>query len=425
MAISTGTDTKAGASGLVEGQVEAPIAPIPRISIQAFCESPDVAAVIQEAINDRRMDKAHVKVHMGGGPAAVEAYRSAPTPNVIVIESAADRSAIIENLDALAEFCDAGTKVIVCGKINDILLYRALIARGVSEYLVAPFTVLDFIRSVSHLYASSGAAQVGRTLAVVGAKGGVGASTIAHNLAWAIARGSEISTVILDLDLAFGTAGLDFNQDPPQGVADAVFAPERLDVTLVDRLLSKCTPHLSLLAAPATLDRLYDFTEKSFDGLIDILRSSVPYIVLDVPHMWTAWTRRMLVGADDLVIVANPDLASLRNTKNIVDALRNARPNDARPKLVLNGVGVLKRPEISTADFAKAVELEPYAVIPFDAKLFGTAANNGQMVAEVEPNGKIAELIADLAQSMTGRADGRKPKRTALPWMARLGRKKA
>ena len=131
--------------------------------------------------------------------------------------------------------------------------------------------------------------------------------------------------------IRIGTAGLDFNQDRPQGIAEAVFATDRLDSNLVDRLLSKCSEKLSILAAPATLDRMYDFTETSFDGLVDVLRGSVPAIVLDIPHLWTGWTRRMLIGADDVVIVATPDLANLRNAKNILDTLRTARPNDALP----------------------------------------------------------------------------------------------
>ena len=94
--------------------------------------------------------------------------------------------------------------------------------------------------------------------------------------------------MVVDLDIAFGTAGLDFNQDPPQGIAEAIFAPERLDANLVDRLLSKCSDNLSLLAAPAMLDRTTDLVETSLDGLFDILRASVPCIILDVPHLWTA-----------------------------------------------------------------------------------------------------------------------------------------
>jgi pilus assembly protein CpaE len=402
------------------------IVPVPRISLQAFCETPEVAAMIQEAIGDRRMDKAHVKVHMGGAAAAVEAYQSSPTPNVIAIEAGAERADLLSHLDKLAEYCDPGTKVIVTGRINDIILYRDLMARGVSEYLVAPFSVMDFVRALSHLYNQPGADPVGRLIAVSGVKGGVGASTIAHNLAWSIARDLDVATVVVDMDLAFGTAGLDFNQDPPQGIAEAVYAPDRLDANLIDRLLSKCSEKLSILAAPATLDRMYDFQETSFDGILDILRSTVPCIVLDVPHMWTSWSRRMLVGADEVVLVAAPDLANLRNAKNILDTLRAARPNDIKPRLILNGVGVAKRPEISIKDFAKAVELEPSIIIPHDAKLFGTAANNGQMIAEVDAAHKIAEMLSEVSRLVTGRSEVRRSKRTLLePLMSRFTRKRA
>ncbi|MGB3282010.1 MAG: AAA family ATPase [Methylovirgula sp.] len=390
------------------------IAPIPRISMQAFCETPEVANVIHQAISDRRMEKAHVKVNMGGVPAAIEAYRSSPTPNVIFLESVASREELFEYLRALAEYCDPDTKVVVAGRMNDIVLYRELMARGVSEYLVAPFTVIDFVRTTSHLYSSDGAQPVGKIIAFAGAKGGIGASTLAHNVAWAIPRDLDIQTVLVDLDLGFGTAGLDFNQDPPQGIAEAVFAPDRVDSNLVDRLLSRCSDKLGILAAPATLDRVYDFSETAFDAIIDILRTSTPCVILDVPHMWTAWTRRALIGADEIVIVAAPDLANLRNAKSLVDTLRAARPNDAKPRLVFNLVGVPKRPEIAIADFVKAIDLEMSGVVNFDPRLFGTASNNGQMIAEVEPASKANETISELAKIVTGRFEIRKTKKSLL-----------
>lgn len=402
------------------------IDPVPRVSIQAFCESAETAAVVQAAIGDRRMSKAHVKQNMGGAPAAVEAYRNAPTPNVIILEATANREALIEHLDDLSQYCDAGTKVIILGKVNDILLYRQLMARGVSEYLVWPFGVVEFVHAVSNLFRAPGAKPVGRVISVVGAKGGVGASTIAHNIAWQLSTGLEMATLVADLDLGFGTAGLDFNQDPPQGVAEAVFAPERVDATLVDRLLSKCGDNLNLLAAPAMLDRLYDFSETSFDSLIDTLRASTPWIVLDIPHAWNAWTRRLLVGADEVIVVATPDLANLRNAKNIMDNIRGARPHDHPPRLVLNGVGMSKRPEISVADFTKTIEIEPAAVFPHDAKLFGSAANNGQMIAEIEPKGRCAELFAELTNGIAGRGEVRRAKRGLFdPLLSRFAPKKA
>ena len=251
-------------------------------------------------------------------------------------------------------------------------------------------------------------------IAVVGAKGGVGASTVAHNIAWAVARDLQLDTVVTDLDLGFGTAGLDYNQDPPQGIADAVFSPDRVDTDFVDRLLSKCTDHLSLLAAPATLDRVYDFSTEAFDSIFDVLRATVPCIVLDVPHQWVGWTKRTLVNADDILIVAAPDLANLRNAKNMLDLLRSARPNDHRPSYCLNQVGVPKRPEIKPADFAKALDDEPLVVIPFEPQMFGTAANNGQMIAELSSSHRTAEMFRQLAQVLTGRSETKKAKSSLL-----------
>jgi pilus assembly protein CpaE len=401
------------------------IAPIPRIAIQAFCESAEVSASIQRADNDRRMDRANLKVQMGGAVAAVEAYRTAPTPNVIVLESAAgDGQQLLTALDTLAEYCDSGTKVVVVGHVNDVILYRELIRRGVSDYLIAPLSIVQFIRCISDLYNAPGADPLGKTVAVVGAKGGVGASTIAHNIAWSIARGLSISTVLADLDLGFGTAGLDFNQDPPQGIAEAVFAPDRLDGNMIERLLSKCADNLALLSAPATLDRLYDFSETAFDPILDILRGTTPCIILDVPHLWTGWSRRILTGADDILIVCAPDLANLRNTKTMMDILRQARPNDRSPKVVLNMIGLTKRPEIAPGDFAKALDCVPAAIIPFDAQLFGTAANNGQMIAEIQANGKVSDTFSELARAVTGRSEQKRTSGSLLsPLLSKLRRK--
>src|SRR5690606_30047910 len=134
-------------------------------------------------------------------------------------------------------------------------------------------------------------------------------------------------------------------------------------------------------------------------------RTTVPCTVLDVPHVWTAWSKRVLIGADEILIVAAPDLANLRNVKNMLDLLRQSRPNDRAAHYCLNQVGVPKRPEIKQADFAKALEAEPAAVIPFDPQVFGTAANNGQMIAEVSANHRAAETFRSLAQLMTGRGE--------------------
>src|SRR5436190_7234043 len=395
------------------------IAPAPRVSVQAFCETVETAAAVQAAGEDRRLAKAHLKIQMGGITAAVEAYSNSPTPNVIVIESESGGEDVLNGLDALAEVCDPGSRVVVIGGVNDVVHYRELMRRGVSDYLISPIETLDVVRTICGLFSAPDAKPVGRIIAVVGAKGGVGASTIAHNVGWAIARDLSLDTVVTDLDLAFGTAGLDYNQDPPQGVADAVFSPDRVDTNFVDRLLSKCTDHLSLLSSPATLDRIYDFSSEAFDSIIDALRTTMPCIMLDVPHQWAGWTKRTLIAADDILVVAGPDLANLRNAKNLLDLLKSARPNDHRPYYCLNQVGVPKRPEIKPMDFAKALDDEPVAVIPFEPQVFGTAANNGQMIAELSSSHRTAEMFRQLASVLTGRSEVKRNK-SSFPFLNKL-----
>src|SRR6195256_5155823 len=389
------------------------IAPAPRVSVQAFCETVETAAAVQSAGEDRRLGKAHLKIQMGGMAAAIEAYRTAPTPNVIILETEG-RGDILAGLDQLATVCDSGTRVVVIGRVNDVALYRELVRRGVSDYVIAPVNAIGVVRSICGLFSAPEAKAVGRIIAIVGAKGGVGASTVAHNVAWAIARDLALDSVVIDLDLAFGTAGLDYNQDPVQGIANAVFSPDRLDTGVMDRLLAKCTDHLSLLAAPATLDRVYDFGADAFDAIFDTLRMTTPCIVLDVPHQWSGWTKRVLVGADDILIVAEPDLANLRNTKNMLNMLKTSRPNDRPPLYCLNQVGMPRRPEIDVRGFAKAVETAPIAAIPFDSRMFGTAANNGQMIAEIAAGHRSTKMLLQIARRLTGRGETKKPRGSFL-----------
>ena len=377
--------------------------PVPRISIHAFCEFPDTGAALQRAATDRRLSKAHLQVQLGGVNAAIEHYNGQITPNLLIVETKLNGQDALDELDRLAEVCDPATKVIVVGRVNDVELYRELMRRGASEYLVAPLSPLQLIEVISGLYLDPGATPIGRVVAVVGARGGSGSSTLAHNIGWCIAEELHINTTIVDMDLPFGTVGLDFNDEASQGVADALSAPERLDDVLLDRLLIKRGDHLSLFTAPAALERDYDAVPESYEAVIDAVRQTTPCVILDMPHGWTPWIRATLMSADDVVVVATPDLTSLRNAKNIIELVKNARPNDNPPRLVINQVGVPKRPEIPSKDFAETMGIAPSAIINFEPALFGQAANNGQMVIEVQPKAAVSEAVRRLCQTLTGR----------------------
>lgn len=388
--------------------------PVPRISIQAFCETDSVAGPIERAGEDRRMAKAHLQVHMGGIETAIEVYSSTPTPNLIILESRREPKSLLEALHQLSEYCDPSSKVVVIGHYNDVALYRELIRSGISEYVVAPVSTADVVSVISSIFVDPDAEPIGRSIAFVGAKGGVGSSTIAHNVAWSMSTLFKSEVVVADLDLAFGTANINFDQDPAQGIAEAVFAPERVDEVYLDRLLAQCAEHLSLLAAPSTLERVYDFDAEAFAQIIDTAQRSTPLIVLDVPHIWSGWSKNTLIRADEVVITATPELANLRNTKNLVDMLKRLRPNDPPPRLVLNQAGVPKRPEISAKDFSEPLGITPMAIIPFDPLLFGNAANNGRMLGEMDARNAVVQTINDIAHVLTGRSEAKARKSSGL-----------
>lgn len=379
--------------------------PIPRISIQAFCDDARVAEVLQFAAEDRRLSKTHVSVHMGGISAAIQHYVDSPTPNLIIVDSALRGAGLLSELDKLAESCDPGTKVIVVGRHNDVIFYRELVKRGVSEYLIAPIEPGALMESISNLYNNPDTDPVGHVFAFIGAKGGVGSSTICHNVAWTLSEVLKSDVTIADLDLAFGTTGLDFNQDPVQGIAEALQAPERLDDQLLDRLLTKCSEHLSIFAAPVVLERDYDISPEACDMVIDVVRQNVPFVAVDLPHGWAPWTKRVLMQADEVIITAAPDLANLRNAKNIVDLLKASRKNDSKPHLVINMAGMPKRQEITLKEFEQALDIKAMSVVDYDCETFSQASNNGQMIEEFNSKARATERFREIAMKMTKRRD--------------------
>ncbi len=378
--------------------------PVPRINIDVFCESTEFSDLMEKAALDRRLAKAHVTIMSGGIQKAAEYFRSQNTPNLVILESLKGGESLMEGLNNLAEVCDPSTRVVVVGHINDIRLYRDLIDKGVSEYLITPRSPVTIINTISSLYVDPSAPPIGRNIAFVGARGGVGSSTICHNVAWAIAENFKSNAVLMDLDLPFGTASLDLEQDPSQGLAEALAAPERLDDVLLDRLLQKVSDRLSLFAAPNLLDREYSMPDSAYETVLDIVRTTAPNIIIDVPHVWNGWARYVLQSADEIVITATPDLASFRNAKNIVEALAVHRANDAAPTLILNQVNVPKRIEVPAEQFKEALGFGPSVIIDWDPQLFGNASANGQTLMEAGPKSSVANAVTNIAATILGQS---------------------
>lgn len=370
---------------------------LPRIAIQAFCDRSETASVIHEMTRDWRMKRVNQKIFMGGLQAAIEYYHKEPTPNLILIESGMRGGELFAQLEQLASVCDEDTRVVIIGAANDIKLYRQLIDKGISEYIVPPFHPLTLIRSISELFNDPDKPFVGKVAAFFGAKGGVGSSTIAHNIAWYLAENLLQETALVDLDASWGTTGLDFAYDATQGLEEALAQPDRLDETLLDRIMLRHTPTLSILPASGSLVHKPNMSLEAYETVVSGVRSLSPLTVLDMPHYWSEWTMSVLTGVDDVVITAMPDLANLRNTKNLVDYLKAERPNDAPPILILNKMGISKANEISVKDFGAAVGIDPALVLAFDPDTYIEAANDGKMLTDVKTGAQAVQGMEYIA----------------------------
>lgn len=404
------------------------IVPVPYVAVHGFCVSADTRALLESVATDRYMLRASTTIADGGPATAAALYRAKPAtvPQAIILEYSADLDAFIAGLEQLALTCHQDVKVIVLGRVNDISVYRRLTDIGVADYLVQPCEAQSVVAAVSRAFRQSPGAKVGHVTAVLGARGGAGASSIALNLAWSMSRDLKRPTILVDLDTAFGTAAHALNKPAQQGIGTAIglTADRGLDETLLERLIVDCGAGLHLLPSPASLSNPFDHRSDTFDAVVDLLRTTHANIILDLPHGWTPMIHQTIAQAGSFVLVSTCDLASVRNAKAIIDTATEAR-SGAAPLTVLNAVGIPKRGDPTPQQIASAA-FQPAAVVPFDPALFGTAETNGQALAQVTPKHPAVAEIAALARRINGvrhPSTGRPPASIGALLSTLLGRK--
>lgn len=379
-----------------------------RTTIDAFVLTAETGAALDGLKADSTFAMARIATHPGGLAAAVAAYAARPSPQVVIVEEEDDDATLLARLDRLAEVCDAGTRVIVLGQLNDIGLFRTLMTRGVSEYLVTPVGTAQVAAAIAQLFSDPDAAPRGKVIAFWGARGGVGASTLAQNVAHGLGGRLPQPAIYIDLDLAFGTSLLAFNVEPRQSVGDALGQPDRLDPVLLERLMVTYDDRVRVLASPADPHHAQPPTLDGIDRLLDLTATMAPAVVVDLPRMWNDWTEHVLAAADETVVVAQPDLASLRETKTVLDALapRRAAGNPAR--VAINKMDACRKTQLNPKDFTETLGAAPALVLGFEPQLFGDAFNNGQMLGVAAKGHRIVEQIGGFAERLVGRAPPRK-----------------
>jgi pilus assembly protein CpaE len=370
--------------------------------------------MVTDDLGDRKLSRSNVEARMGGIEAAISHYQDNTTPQLVLLESDSDGPEMLKELDRLAEVCDPGTNVLLIGLPNDISLYRELMRRGIAEYLVGRVAPQQILHAVTAIFEEPGATPIGRSIAFIGSRGGSGSSSLAHNVAWHLGQeyGEEVS--VIDLDITFGTAALSFNVETKQTLEQVLADPSRLDDQLLDRFLIEYDEHIRLLASPSNLNAEGSMPTESLDRLLGLLRRRSSFVILDLPHRWTPWVQQILLEADETVVVGVLDLSGLRDTKNLVNHLRQQRGATSPVHMVLNRRGASKKTELSPKDFETAVEMKPVAIIPHAPELFGTASNNGQMLGQVNRKHKSVETLRKLAILVGGRQTGQKVKKNLL-----------
>jgi len=388
---------------------------VPRIAVHASCDRAEIAEFLTAVAADPRLERAEITIERGGIDGAFERLARRASPDLLILDTTLPRAAVLERLDRLADVVFAETKVIVIGALNDISLFRELTARGVCDYIVPPLNPDDFVAALCGLYVSQDKALAGRVIAVVGARGGVGASSVARNIAWSIAERQQAGVALVDLDLSFSASSPVRNDAAAPCVAEALADPHAVDETFLERLITVKGQRLHVIPSRATLTREAEVDGDALATLVAQLRLTTPYVVLDAPHAWTPWLINTLAAADDAVIVAAPDLASLRNAKNMFEALKPLRGADAPAAIALSMVAMPRRPEIQVKDIAEVLSVAPIASIPYDASAFGVADAQDLMLSEAAPGSKAADAIDALAARLTGRKLMKAERRKAAP----------
>lgn len=374
-----------------------------RINIGAFVLTDAVRDAVNALGEDRLFLRSTVSVNDGGMAGAMEFLSSRSTPELLIVETKARGDSLFEELNGLADVCQPGTRVIIIGAENDINLFKTLIDQGISQYFVDTVTPDEMKTAIVDAFADKSANAKSRTIAFAGLRGGVGSSALAHNVGFELANLYDEDVIIVDLDIPFGTAGLAYNIQPQQSIADALAQAGNLDETLLTRFLESGGKNVSLLCAPGSLSSGVEVTATSLEMVLNVVKQMASYVIIDVPHMWNMWVQDVLVDADDTVIVGTPDLYNLRDGKNMIEFLSPNRGVEAPTRMVLNKVGEQKKGELSQKEFKEVLGQSPAASIPFDPEPFANAMNNGEMLRNAAPKCKALEEIETLAKLVSGK----------------------
>jgi pilus assembly protein CpaE len=342
------------------------------------------------------------KVNKGGMRNAVQSLSITASPQILFIDMS-ESGDPLGDINSLAEVCEPGTVVIAAGQVNDVRLYRDLLASGIQDYLLKPFgadqlrDALAQAQAVFFAPRDAGPERPHMTTAVIGTRGGVGASSIATSLAWLLSDKKNRPTALLDLDVHFGTNALAMDLEPGRGLTDAIENPSRIDGLFIERAMVKANDKLAVLSAEAPLNQPLMNDGGAFYQLQEEMKSAFESTVIDLPRPMLIMHPHLLHDVQAVVVVTELTLAATRDTIRILSWLKSNSPQ-ANVLVVANRVHANGATEISRKDFESSIERKVDVVVPFDTKLAIQAAKLGKPIAEVAKSTKLGSALNDLSR---------------------------
>ncbi len=350
------------------------------------------------------------KCNKGGLRNAVQSLSITASPNILMVDLS-ESGDPLNDINALAEVCEPGTVVIAVGQVNDVRLYRDLLASGIHDYLLKPLSpgqVRDALVHAQAIFASPkhadpSVAKKHISTAVVGTRGGVGASTLATSLAWLFSADHKLPTALLDLDVHFGTGALSLDLEPGRGLTDAIENPSRIDGLFLERAMIRANDNLAILSAEAPINSPLMTDGTAFVQLEEEFRQAFEMTVIDLPRNMLINFPHLLADVNVVLLTTEMTLASARDAIRLLSWLK-ANAAHIQTIVVANKVqsGVA---EISKADFEASIERKIGFTVPYDIKAASNAAKLGQTFADANRSTKAGIVMRDIASAVMGVTD--------------------
>ncbi|MBA4160602.1 MAG: pilus assembly protein CpaE [Novosphingobium sp.] len=367
------------------------------------------------------------KCNKGGLRNAVQSLSISASPNILMVDLS-ESGDPLNDINALAEVCEPGTVVIACGQVNDVRLYRDLLASGIHDYLLKPLSpgqVRDALVNAQAVFANPkshdpSVAKKHISTAVIGTRGGVGASTLATSLAWLFSADEKSPTALLDLDVHFGTGALALDLEPGRGLTDAIENPGRIDGLFIERAMIRANDHLAILSAEAPMNSPLMTDGAAFVQLEEEFRQAFEMTVIDLPRNMLINFPNLLADVNVVLVVVEMTLASARDAIRILSWLKTNAAH-VQPLIVANKVQT-GTAEINKADFEASIERKINFTIPYDIKAATNAAKLGQTFADANRSAKAGVAIRDIAKSIMNVGEGEAIDSAVKPKSSLLGK---